>query len=870
LKRKGDDKNMQFKKLAAITGSALMAGLSLVGPALATSVTSIGDINDLVSATDSTVSFPLFVVGANALPADIAGGIGVAVRMAANAKTTEPVTVEVAGLSVTGGVGLHQPGDNVVLGEAIDAARPVLTASDLDILAPGTYETKDHKEFDFSQYITLGSGATVTFAKPSGEDIPVIGVQLTSGGGELYVYKMAFSKQVSTTTTNIATTVLDILGKGYTITGATVSSDNSLSLDMLAGEVGGAVTTDAPQTFTVGGEDYTVTLVMVGQDSLGDLVAVLSVNGESLTLNSGETDELSDGTTIGVIGIIQGKTGIADSAEVYVGANKVTLSDSAINTDTWETAGFEVAGDSVDDVFVKITGTSTATGGVVKISEIAIKYDPTLELFIEAGESFTDPAFGEFKVVFSGITPDVDSAQREDIDVFASSSNVLRTTLDVKQGQTLTQDFAYRAGADDFRLQDAAQKDIVVVEQASFQLNDYVVLSQGGFGHVLRLVSGPAASTAGTMKFTDMASGNTIEVSVDGSGDGTLYLDGYSYNVDWDGTDCDIDWSTAGTEVVYPVLETSKGALVALTEDVTLSVADGGTIVVPTGTIADDQCINFTDSSADSAVDCLVGGVYYIISDSAGDVVTIGLSDTPGTAGGSIINDAALLVVEESDENLVTNSIVVPITETTADKIEANTPLFTDSTTGLASFLSVGTLDKTEAWDTYGTQVVYDFSGAQSRATISYPDYQAFAGLALGPNPVISSGAAGEVTRDVVLPVTADIAKLDSEVTAADKADKDLVLMGGPCINSLVAELATAGLFPYGCADWPGSNFGRVDVIADAFETGQTALVIAGTRAADTDLAARIVQTGFPGATTAELAESTIEITGSVSSPSYA
>jgi len=97
--------------------------------------------------------------------------------------------------------------------------------------------------------------------------------------------------------------------------------------------------------------------------------------------------------------------------------------------------------------------------------------------------------------------------------------------------------------------------------------------------------------------------------------------------------------------------------------------------------------------------------------------------------------------------------------------------------------------------------------------------------------------------------------------------------MGGPCINTLVAELATAGKFPYTCANWPGRNFGRIQLISDAFATGKTALVIAGTRAEDTDLAARIVQTEvngkFTAATDADMAKSALEVTGSVSSPVY-
>ena len=85
---------MQFKKIAAMAGSALMAGLTIATPVLGATVSEVGKINDLVTVADNTVSFPTFVVGANALTADVAGAINVAVKMAANAKTTEYVSVE--------------------------------------------------------------------------------------------------------------------------------------------------------------------------------------------------------------------------------------------------------------------------------------------------------------------------------------------------------------------------------------------------------------------------------------------------------------------------------------------------------------------------------------------------------------------------------------------------------------------------------------------------------------------------------------------------------------------------------------------------------------------------------------------------------
>jgi hypothetical protein len=110
-------------------------------------------------------------------------------------------------------------------------------------------------------------------------------------------------------------------------------------------------------------------------------------------------------------------------------------------------------------------------------------------------------------------------------------------------------------------------------------------------------------------------------------------------------------------------------------------------------------------------------------------------------------------------------------------------------------------------------------------------------------------GKAGEgVSGDTVtyddypsIPLTSAVAKLDSEVGATEKAS-NLILVGGPCKNDVVAELATAGSFSYGCVDWPGRDFGLIEVIDDAFTTGKVVMVVAGTRAADTRTASTVLQ----------------------------
>jgi hypothetical protein len=114
----------------------------------------------------------------------------------------------------------------------------------------------------------------------------------------------------------------------------------------------------------------------------------------------------------------------------------------------------------------------------------------------------------------------------------------------------------------------------------------------------------------------------------------------------------------------------------------------------------------------------------------------------------------------------------------------------------------------------------------------------------VGPSTTTTGGAINQV-----VPVTTAVAKLDSEITATDKANKDFVFVGGPCANTLVQSLVDAGKISagYTCAggiagaSWT-ANTAYIIVVDDAFATGHQAVVVAGTQAADTRLASTVLQ----------------------------
>ena len=92
-------------------------------------------------------------------------------------------------------------------------------------------------------------------------------------------------------------------------------------------------------------------------------------------------------------------------------------------------------------------------------------------------------------------------------------------------------------------------------------------------------------------------------------------------------------------------------------------------------------------------------------------------------------------------------------------------------------------------------------------------------------------------------PIKTPLAKLDKEVVDADKTTKNLILVGGPVVNTLVKDLATSNK-AWDVNRWmtEGQGTAVLQLVSDAFATGKSALVVAGFSAADTRTVANVLQ----------------------------
>ena len=837
---------MQFKKLAAITGSALMAGLSLAAPVLATSVTKLSDISTLVQTTGNVM--PMFVIGATAATSDVAAAVDVAVGLAQYAKTTSTVTVPGATASVTGGVLLDTADTKMYLTQNINKIKTILTATDIpSLLTSNSVEDTSGTKYDYSQYVNIGSKA-MQFAQPdvsANIKDPAFLVKLgTAADASNYVVQgwVSFTKQFNAS--NAIGKELTLFGKTFTISSETDSTQ--LVLFGLAGKE--TVTAGESKDIIVGSSTFTVQVVGISASN-----AVLSVNGIQKQVTAGHTYDFG-GTSVYVSDVfyyeVPNKSG---SVVLSIGSDRYVFKNTyAIQKGT---SGNE---EDVKGTYVSLSSSPNAMSDL-KVSFDGYVASPAVD-YIKAGTTWTDPIFG-LKVAYNGPA----TVDTQDITVAPGASNYYTVSFTDKYGKSGTVSFAYDpdpAVADGEVLQDSTAKAIHVVEGENSTLNEYVFVSAGSFPHMLKVTNLENAATQ-KATFKDVFSGTEYKATNSTKDTGTAVIDGQSYTVTWGTSVVSIKDSDNAKTYVYPTIETKYGAKVAFFIPISGQLfTNSTTLVLPTGEYTNPGTLGTTANITTA------GQITYTATVSSTGITAI-TKIYPNT-GTEITKPAVVIVEEQSKDPAVKDAAVfyVQDDDTSDKRLELKTPVYTHASGNIYPNIGTSSTTVSQTATEWGTKVVYDYTAAGT-ATVTYPDTQLYHLVAVGSNPVISVGASGTVTTDTVLPITADIVKLDSEVTSADQSANDLILMGGPCINTLVAQLATAGSFPYTCANWPGRDFGRIQLISDAFATGKTALVIAGTRAADTDLAARIVQTGMPLATDAQKAGASIEVTGTVSSPVY-
>jgi len=805
------------------------------------------------------------VYGSGAKAEDLVGGSDVTARLAGEnyilTSTTGGTTTAVTGE----GARLDTASNRVLLAEKLNNARSTLTSTDLPTLLKSGEVTDDNgNTFAYTQDLTFYSTAQVTFGT-SGGDIkdPVIYLSLpttVTSTGYIYSTRATFSKLLNISDTGVTDNTIKLFGTEYTIGSGSAFTASSKKLVLYGGANTVTLKEGEEQKVTISGTEYTVKVEGVSSATAG----VISVNGETVSVTQGGSYKKS-GLDVYISAVYYySKEAQVSSMKLSLGSQKITLED-----------GSEVlfgTSDYVDNTLVSLSG--TAGSGISKLEVFVSAQDSEYD-DIQVGKSYDDPIWKTFKLNFASTTPALDDTNADSIVMSYSGdrTETLKFTDYYKNEKTV--EFAYNnvsalTSTPTIWLMDSNQYSIVVKEGDPVVYKNYVVVSQGDETHLLQLTNIPAnaVKSTDTVRFKDMFTDALYEKTIAPTTDCTA-------------TYCNVSMQI-GSQTYYVALynQTTKAAgYVKVTWDDTNSYTGctgstgatygsaGYVTVFPGLKAKDGEYIyfvnNYTSFTTNSTL-CLPGGKVYTIDTTAADATFISsgaqFNYTWTTAGGYITMTplksyyAGVAVLEEKQADGTTQGVVyLPLTwvGTTSYKMAVGTPLFSDTTSTLDTFVTLGSNSYvSKAYDVYGTLVTKDTTGDQGKVTLTYPDNQVYTDLFLLTNDaVVTSAATGAGTIKKAVPISESVSKLDTDITDPATVKKNLVLIGGSCANSLVQKLVDSGKLDakFTCTGGiPGAGWeigkGYIIYVADAFATGYDAIVIAGTDAIDTRNACSVMQ----------------------------
>jgi hypothetical protein len=859
-----------IKKVSAIATSALMVGLTI--------------------GTAAAANYPQpFVVGNSANVAVVYGtGSGVssldlvqAGNLQSNLQSYMGASTGGSSVSTSGEVvSLDTNSDRIWLNTSLNSVKSTISKSDLPtVLADYSFSGDVTSKVTSTIKLVTGNAAgtensgRVIFAKqPESSDDPNLAISLGTSQTSYPLYNAsATMAAINFTHADSEGEEIELFGQTFTIASETDLTNLVLLKD--AEKISLSVPSNPSATVTVGGSEYTIRLITASSTS-----ANIEVTNSAGVSSSKEVTEASSKRINGVDIAVTTATSsslesVGESASIIVGSQKLTITSGSIVT-------VGENDDPIDGTYAYIVG---GTGATTELAISVFRPDSTSDAILP-GESFVDPVFGSFKLDFAGLSSNLDDAGREAISVQNSGDATMSITMSDSEGNSKTVDFAHNESSQ-WRLADNSNYSIAVREMANLSYatgkTKYVMVGNEDYGHILELydvynqTTGTSSITNDRVKFRDVMSGETYETSFTVENMGTLDVDGKRYVVNFTGTGEDAgvrlkyptSESAAGEYIVFPTIKTANGGLISLYEPQTLNVTnmDGALTDVSKLWLPDGDGYTSVSFALKNATDgwWTIGGTDVLTSVASGAsnvTVTIGQLRYVVASNGAInntkvylanpeltttaISEPSVVLFEGKDDDTYYNAIMVQTEPaaasmgTSTNGVGVNDVLFS-SAKYHASATRSSDSDFTDDIDWFGALTTIDASDSdQKTVSISLPKSQVYAQIYLGEIASSitggSSSTAGAQLGDVLVK--------DSEVSSV--SSKNLVVVGGSCINSVAANLLGAACG----ADFTektgvGSGQFLIQSIASPYSSGKVALVVAGFEAADTVNAATYLRT---------------------------
>lgn len=830
---------LNFKKIASVAASAIMLTSTMGFAAAAT------------YPAPFSLSGGVVVYGAKAATSDVAEAFKIENSISGGSSGGSSSTATCTGECAA----LFTGSTKVNVNDSLAQVRSILTATELPtVLKKGTFS--GNVEAGYTQTIDVGVSPKLIFAKqPTTSDDPSYGFSLPTGAPYIYNASVNFNKAVNFTNSDSKNRELTIFGQKYTIGSSTDSTYLVLfkSATKMSFDSTGTTSGEA----TISGKKYTIELI-----SASTTTATIQVTNEE-----GVTDSAS--IAIGVskrVGGISVAVLTADSnnqkfiASVIAGADKITLQNSQPVT--------------VGDEATQIDGTYvTFTGGPNNLTKITISVaakDSDVDA-LKPGQAFVDPVFKTFKVDFNGALniADTNSSLREEITVKGGGDDKLDVKFTNNRGNELnfpyvktiaTAGYAELSSGDD-------SKNITVMEGQNIYKSEFVVVGNEDQGYLLKLttITNSSSDYAGDkVEFTDVFDTNTkFLATLSNEGVGTVNIQGkiydLTYNVNAASSDAsfvtlnypDSPGLLTASRIVYPTMQTSKGAKIAFYEPLAVSLSSTSGLKIPNGNgytdvvwthvgdsnytviVGSGSVQNLNTSSGVVPLNFTIGSFLYQLVPAGANATTLYLRASDGVK----VIDPALIIIEGKDDHSVYNGAVVTTKAGTSSTNATGVDLVKRTWSSNAQFSSLSLASNSniaKSADLYGLIATkYTTDSNHPYAVISYPSEQVYANVYMtDANAVVTPGGGSAPTGPGTLTIVDD-----SDLSSV--ADKNLIVVGGSCINKAAAKIIANSEDPICGADFTlktgvGASQYIIKTVASPYNADKIAILVAGYEAVDT------------------------------------
>lgn len=732
----------------------------------------------------STIGFATSVAGATAAyPSDFTDSVVVIGSASADSAAAALIASDLGKLKVgtattMGGESVKIEGSSKLnIGSALtDVKTTVLTKSDMPtLLAKKSYQSKDGVSYDYEQEILIASGLTYgMFADIDYKDtVPTLGITKSSNSPILN-YSIKFVKTVESDVDSTGR-LEDIQDTQIEILGKSYKVLNAYNGTNLKLELMAGAASDILEENAK--KDYVVSgkTYTVEASFIGSDKVKLIVNDERTTsIVSGGTYKLSDGTQVGVRDILyKSVAGIPSKVEFTLGAEKMTIENGQ---------KLKLNDENVNDVMAFIgQGTSASKRTISSITFAWITND---KVFMTAEKEAVMPGTKGVKIVMTDLT----APTKEQILLTTSGDRTIQLRAPIKSGVATIPLLAIN-GTAITKIGGSildAQSTLVTSNSSSLSFNRttdrYFVASWASTtaaeSYLLKVTSITKDSPSSGLNSTDIEdaiSGTTVcddKKALDTCTFGNIVLTISAVDPAGNGKIT----VTGGTGVSFNKLYTAEGLLINLPVDCS--------VAAELCTVNPKQYVNLSANAA-----------------------------------------TWTLTMEEEDKNsnLGSGYDINATIGIASNKIEVGSLVNTGFSGG--RYFDLGGSSTTSKYVAYltsqlGSKLIYDSKPDQNTLEVEYHGGETYGNVWVAA-PEVAAGAA-LVVEDV-------------KVTA-DQKSKNIVVVGGPAINKLAAEVMGLTFPTYGTD--PLSGFAKdmaiIRLYNDKLTIGKVALLVAGYEAKDT------------------------------------